>query len=138
MYIISPWIIGHVNHRLKSLTNLGFAVSSDQTFVKETLVSYLLFFWLKSKLQFCNNISCKVNVYFRLFRVQIRVWFQFSPRYFGKFCSFWCLLGAFYLFVKNLSCSLWIQILVNLGIYFWVWPDFCDRNCVKLLVTLLG
>ena len=40
-YIIFPWRIGHVTYGLRSLTNWGFAVGSEQTFVKEILVSYL-------------------------------------------------------------------------------------------------
>ena len=46
--------------------------------------------------------------------------------------------GIYYLSVKIWYCSLWFEILVDLGIYFWVRPDFCDGNCGELLVTFLG
>ena len=65
VYIFSPWRIAQVTYGLKSLTNWGFTVGSDQTFVEDILVSYLWLLWLKSKLQFCKKIihvSCKVNV----------------------------------------------------------------------------
>ena len=40
--------------------------------------------------------------------------------------------------MKNWPCSLWIKILVNVVIFFWVWPDFCDRNCSKLVIGNLS
>ena len=77
VYIISPWRIAHVSYRLKSLTNWGFAVGSNQNFVEEVLLSYLWLLRLKSKLQFCKKIIhviCKVNVcYFWSFRLWIRI-----------------------------------------------------------------
>ena len=39
--------------------------------------------------------------------------------------------------VKNWPWSLWVKILVNLGIYFCVWSDFCDGNCSKVLVKAI-
>ena len=72
-----PWRIAHVSYRLKSLTNWGFAVGSNQTFVEEVLLSYLWLLRLKSKLQFCKKIIhviCKMNVcYFWSFRLWIRI-----------------------------------------------------------------
>ena len=117
MYIISPWRIGHLTYRLKSLTNWRFAVGSGQTFVEEILVSYLWLFWLKSELQFCkkiSHVSCKVNVWcVWSFRVKIKVWPYFSPNNFGKFCSFLWSDRCFLFLVKNWPCSLWVEILVN-------------------------
>ena len=39
--------------------------------------------------------------------------------------------------VKNWLSSLSIEILFNLSIYFWVWPDFGDGNYGTLLVNFL-
>ena len=37
----------------------------------------------------------------------------------------------YYLSVKIWPCSLWVEIFVNLGIYFLVWPAFCHGNFGK-------
>ena len=87
--------------------------------------------WLKQTSRFCRNLihaSCKVTFlpFYRHYCIKI-----VSPRYFGKLCCIWNLLGIYYLSVKIWPCSLWVEIFVNLAIYFLVWPAFCHGNFGK-------
>ena len=70
---------------------------------------------------------CSIGLYVR---------YPCKQHFFSKFCFLCDLLGAYYLSVKNWPCSL-CEILVNLEIYVWVWPDFWRGNCSKLLVNFL-
>ena len=56
---------------------------------------------------------------------------QFYPGYFGKLCCICDLQRIYYLSVKMWPCSLWVEIIVNLRIYFLVWSAFCHRNFGK-------
>ena len=61
---------------------------------------------------------------------------SFSPGYFSKLCCIWDLLDIYYLSVKIWPYRLRVEIFVNLGIYFLVWPAFCHGNFGKFYLKL--
>ena len=48
------------------------------------------------------------------------------------------LISIYYLSVENCRCYLWIEIFDKLRICCWVWPNFCQGNFGKLLVTFVA
>ena len=90
---------------------------------------------LKPTSQFCGkliHVSCRVT--FSPFQAFLGMKIDLtlvSPGYFGKLCCICDLLGLYYISVKKWACSLWVEIFVNLGIHFLVWPAFCHGNFGK-------
>ena len=84
---------------------------------------------LKQTSRFCRkliHVSCKVTFLpFEAFHgIKIGLALVFPPDILVSYV-------VFEIPMKIWPCSLWIEIFVNLGIYFLFWPAFCHGNVGK-------
>ena len=115
------WKMYFVTYVLRSFLIWGFTFGSDQTLVMEFMVSYWQTFLVKMNFEILQKAHPCILLgnFFAILSIS-GYNSQSDPRY---------------LSVKSYLMG-WDPC--QLGIYIWVWPDFCDRNCGRLLVTFFG
>ena len=106
-----------------------FIFRPDRTFV--TFLGNLS--WLKQTLRFYRKLIQLLGNFFAIlgisgYKISLTL---VSPGHFGTLSCIGDLLGIYYLSVKIWPCSLWVEVFVNLAIYFLVWPAFCHGNIGK-------